>query len=229
MKKPIRSRRASKPFSWNDERELRYEKLNEALDVLVENGTVSHIAVRVGKGDTVLCDAFRGGVDESTLFDMASVTKIVVTTSLALIAFDKGLLSPDDLVARFYPNDKGLTVRHLLTHTIGIGYKNLRQDGNTYANIAEKILEISADIPIGSDVLYSCPGYILLGKILEKVFGKPLQESFDEWVAKPLALSQTSFLPKERCNAVNANLDEACVFGLFCVKKRKPPPFFMLL
>ena len=90
------------------------KKRNEALDVPVENGTVSHIAVRVGKGDTVLCDAFRGGVDESTLFDMASVTKIVVTTSLALIAFDKGLLSPDDLVARFYPNDKGLTVRHII-------------------------------------------------------------------------------------------------------------------
>jgi CubicO group peptidase (beta-lactamase class C family) len=43
-------------------------------------------------------------------------------------------------------------------------------------------LQITCDIPIGSDVLYSCPGFILLGKILEKIFGKPLDVLFDELV-----------------------------------------------
>ena len=57
--------------------------LNKTIDGLISNGSVEHIAVRVGKRDDVICDVFRGGVCETTLFDMASVTKIMVTTSLA--------------------------------------------------------------------------------------------------------------------------------------------------
>lgn len=182
--------------------------LEKTIDEYVEKGILRQVAVRVGRGDEVLYDTFRGGVDDTTLFDMASVTKIMVTTSLALIALDRGLISVNDPVAKFYSTDKPLTVEHLLTHTVGIGYKPLNKTGNTYANIAEKILEIPADIPIGTDVLYSCPGFILLGKILERAFGKPLNECFDEFVAKPLGFESTSFLPKNRKRAVNSNLEE---------------------
>ena len=184
------------------------DSLNRVLDELVEQGLVGHIAVRVGLGDKVIYDAFRGGVDTETLFDMASVTKVIATTTLALIALDKGLLSLDDLVDRFYPNDKQITIKNLLTHTMGIGYRLLTQDGNSQENIAEKILQMPSDVAVGSEVLYSCPGYILLGKIVERAFNKPLNECFEELVAKPLGLSYTSFLPANRQNAVNANLDE---------------------
>ena len=182
--------------------------LNKTIDGLISNGTVEHIAVRVGKRDDVICDVFRGGVCETTLFDMASVTKIMATTSLALIALDKGLLQLNDTVDKFYTTDKSLSVKNLLTHTMGIGYKPLNKEGNTYENIVEKILDIPSDIPIGTDVLYSCPGFILLGKILEKIFGEPLNKCFDELVAKPLGLNNTSFLPMDTSNAVNSNLNE---------------------
>ena len=182
--------------------------LNRKIDELIESGIVAHIAVRVGCGDKVLYDAFRGGVNESTPFDMASVTKIIATTTLAFIALDRGILSLDDEVSKFFATDKKITVKHLLTHTMGIGYKLLTEEGTTYENVAEKILDIPSDIPIGSDVLYSCPGYILLGKILEKLFSKPLNESFDELVAEPLGLSDTSFVPTNGRYAVNANLSD---------------------
>jgi len=182
--------------------------LNEAIDEHISNGTVKNIAVRVGMGDAVLYDAFRGGVCETTLFDMASITKIMATTSLALIAIDRGLLKLNDTVDKFYPTDKSLTIKHLLTHTMGIGHKALNNEGTTMENVAEKILDIPSDIPIGTDVRYSCPGFILLGKILEKVFGKSFNECFQELVAGPLALHNTSFLPENRQNAVNSNLDE---------------------
>ncbi len=182
--------------------------LNKAIDEFIESGTVEHIAVRVGKRDDVICDVFRGDVCETTLFDMASVTKIMATTSLALIALDKGLLQLNDPVAKFYPTDKSLSVKNLLTHTVGIGHKALNKEGNTYENIAEKILDIPSDIPIGTDVLYSCPGFILLGKILEKIFGETLNKCFDKLVAKPLGLNNTSFLPMDTSNAVNSNLNE---------------------
>ena len=182
--------------------------LEKTIDEYVESGILEHIAVRVGKNDDVIYDTYRRGVDELTLFDMASVTKIMVTTSLALIAIDRGLLQLNDKVDKFYPTEKPFTIEHLLTHTIGIGHKSLNKEGNTYENIAEKILDIPSDIPIGSDVRYSCPGFILLGKILEKIYDKPLEKSFDEMVAVPLGFDNTTFLPKERHNIVNSNLDK---------------------
>ncbi len=183
--------------------------LDQTIDSYYKNGIVENIAVRVGIGGRVIYDTFRGNVDENTLFDMASVTKMIATTTLALIAIDRGILSVDDPINKFFPTTKAMTVKNLLTHTMGIGYKVLCTDGNTYENIAEKILEIPSDIPIGSDVRYSCPGFILLGKILEKVFAKPLNRAFDELAAKPLGLASTSFLPQNKQGAVNANVDEA--------------------
>ena len=182
--------------------------LEKTIDEYVESGILEHIAVRVGQGSHVIYDTYRGGVDETTLFDMASVTKIMVTTSLALIALDKGLLQLDDTVDKFYSTDKTLSVKNLLTHTVGIGHKALNKEGNTYENIAEKILNIPLDIPVGADVRYSCPGFILLGKILEKTFGMQLDQCFNELVAKPLGLENTSFLPLNRENTVNSNLDK---------------------
>ena len=181
--------------------------LEHTIDTLVQKGIVENLAIRVGCGERILYDTFRGRVNDRTLFDMASVTKIMATTSLALIALDRGLLQPEETVSRFYPTDKPLTIRNLLTHTIGIGHKSLNQEGNNPDNIAQIIVSIPLDIPIGSDVLYSCPGFILLAKILEKIFGKKLDQAFEELVAGPLGLTDTVFLPKERENIINANLE----------------------
>ena len=52
--------------------------LEKTIDEYVESGILEHIAVRVGKNDDVIYDTYRRGVDELTLFDMASVTKIMV-------------------------------------------------------------------------------------------------------------------------------------------------------
>ena len=182
--------------------------LERIIEEYVQNGLVGNMAVRVGVGGEVLYESFRGSAQAHTLFDMASVTKIMVTTSLALIAIDRGLLSVDGRVSDFYPTEKPLTIRNLLTHTVGIGHKKLNREGFTYENIAQKILAIPSDIEIGSDVRYSCPGFILLGKILEKVFGERLDVCFERMVADPLGLSESSFLPQNRELAVNSNLSE---------------------
>lgn len=189
------------------------QNLKKCIDTLFENKTVANIIVRVGRGDEVLCDVCGSAedrvLDEHTLFDMASVTKIVVTSSLALIAIDGGLLSLDDKVSRFFavPEDKReLTVRHLMSHTMGIGHKSLL--GGDPEKIENYILDIPCDIPVGSDVRYSCPGFILLGRILEKIYGERLDALFEKYVAKPLLMNESGFLPDKAKDIVNSMVAE---------------------
>ncbi len=188
--------------------------LISCIDQLFESREVANLIVKVGIGDRTVCEIKRSSEEraltERTLFDMASVTKVVVTTSLALLAMDKGLLSKEDGVSRFFavPSDKAqLTVGHLLTHTMGIGYKVL-VGGGAYENIQDHILNIPSDVPIGGEVRYSCPGFILLGRILEQVLGGRLDVLFRELVAEPLGMSRSSFHPDLAAHIVNANLDE---------------------
>lgn len=188
--------------------------LNQYLDELLKQGFTHNIAVRVGIKDDILLDVYHSNeqtIDGETLFDMASVTKILATTSLSLMAIDKGLLKTSDKVSRFFsvPDDfKELTVQHLLTHTMGIGHRALNFPQNNYDNISEFILSLEHN-PVGTKVEYSCPAFILLGKILEKIYGKRLDILFKEKVAEPLNMKLSTFLPDKalRSNMVNSNLD----------------------
>jgi len=185
---------------------------NVCLEKYICQGDLQNVAVRVGIRDKVIADIFKSvniKIDEKTLFDMASVTKIMATTMICLIAYDKKLLDIEDKVSKFFdvPEDKKeMTIKHLLTHTMGIGHKSMVKNGNSYNNISHFILNMPSDVPIGSETLYSCPGYILLGKILEKVFGQRLDKMFTELVAKPLGMGYTTFLPSENNKFVNSNL-----------------------
>ena len=186
--------------------------LTESINTILQEGTAKNLIVRVGVGDEILMDVRRTNearvLTEQTLFDMASVTKIVATTSLALIAIDRGLISSDAPVSRFFavPQEKNeLTVRHLMTHTIGIGHKSMLEWKHGYPTIQDYILSIPADIPIGSNVRYSCPGFILLGRILEQVFGDSLDRLTRQYVTSPLRMTSTTFLPDRDLDIVNAN------------------------
>ena len=182
------------------------------VDGFFERQAVANLIVKVGVGDRTVCEIKRTSQDreltERTLFDMASVTKMMVTATLALLAMDMGLISTEDRISRFFevPSDKRhMTVGHLLTHTMGIGHKSLLGGGD-YDNIQHHILSIPSDVPIGQEVRYSCPGFILLGRILEHVLGDGLDGLFRRLVAEPLGMSLSCFHPDPTADIVNANL-----------------------
>lgn len=187
------------------------QHLEALADRLLEEKLVSRLAVRVGMGECILGDCFRCA-DEHTLFDMASVTKLLAPTMLTLMAAEEGSLAYGDPVSRFFrvPEDKAsLTVKNLLTHTVGIGHKPLNKPGYRYETIENDILSIPLDLPVGKNVLYSCPGFILLGRILETVYGKRLDALFRERVAKPLGMNDTSYLPDRTRDIAESNPDRA--------------------
>ena len=188
------------------------ENLKSYINELFLNDLLHNIAIKVGKKDEVLLEYYKSNemdINENTLFDMASVSKMLCTTTLSLIALDKGLISLEDKVTKYFEvPEKGITIKNLLTHTIGIGHKSLNLPHISQQNVAEYILNLPSDIPIGSDVLYSCPAFIVMGKILEKVFGDRLDKVFEEYVTKPLGMDKTCYLPLRQSNMVNANVEE---------------------
>ncbi len=186
--------------------------LESTIAAAFQDKRISHIALRIGRGSETLYSCFHSAgsaIDEHTLFDMASVTKTVVTAPLTLLLIDQGLVQLDDPVNRFFscpPDKAGLTVRMLLTHTMGIGHRSMVAPGNTYDNIADHILSNPCEIPPGSDVLYSCPAYILLGKIIEKVLGARLDRLFDTYLKDTMGMTHSGYLPAPACCFVNSNV-----------------------
>ncbi|MBR2370497.1 MAG: beta-lactamase family protein [Clostridia bacterium] len=189
------------------------DTLKSYVDNLFENKAVENIIIKVGVGDKVLYELKRSVypdfLTDKTLFDMASVTKIVTTTSLALIAMDKGLISPSDRVSKFFDvpqSAEQLTIQHLMTHTMGARSGILLKSDGCYENIQDFILNIPRPFPLGSEVMYSCSHFILLGRIIEKVLNCRLDEALNKYVTGPLGMKSTVFLPDSSGNIVNANM-----------------------
>lgn len=139
-------------------------------------------------------------------FDLASLTKPLVITPLVLLSFRTAGLSLESRVAQVIPELRGKQlgdrrIRHLLTHTSGLPawepiYARARTPG------AEDVVRALAELPIGKvrgEVVYSCPGFILLGLILERLAGTSFDVLFARLVLDPLGLSdEVGFRPNTK-------------------------------
>jgi CubicO group peptidase (beta-lactamase class C family) len=144
-------------------------------------------------------------VTADTIYDAASLTKPVVTSTLVAMQAEAGHIGLDLPVARYIPewNDgpnpdwrKTVTVRNLLTHTSGLpAHKNyfltLHSKRQFIAAICKEPLEYAP----GSKTIYSDLGFILLGEILERATGKTVDQLAQEEIFAPLQMAHTSFNP----------------------------------
>jgi CubicO group peptidase (beta-lactamase class C family) len=148
---------------------------------------------------TYEADAPRVTVD--TLYDLASLTKVVATTTLAMILVDEGRLDLDRPVQELLPGFRGpgkeaVTVRHLLTHSSGLpATAPLYQEIQGWAAYRERIETMDLTYPPGSRSVYSDLGIILLGEILEQIAGRPFETLVRERVLDPLGMRNTLFRP----------------------------------
>ena len=182
--------------------------LEERLRQGREAGCFPSAAAAIGVGKRVLARGFTGEAptpgmtptDEKTRYDMASMSKILGPTMLALLALERGDLRLDNRVGDFFedaPEDKReITIRQLMTHTGGFEPsfrldKMLKDPKDTAACILRTPL---AEKP-GVRPIYSCMGYILLGKILERLLGGTLKELAEKQVFRPLGMTDTGYCP----------------------------------
>lgn len=142
--------------------------------------------------------------DKKTLFDLASLTKVLATTPcwMKVLAEEPELL--DAPITRWFPelpaDKRGITPRHLLAHSSGLHawqpYYLYDKGPGQLSFVLERVFEDSLAYPVGQGSLYSDLGFILLGHILERLLGQRLEDVCRELVYKPLGLSdELMFLP----------------------------------
>lgn len=134
---------------------------------------------------------------DDTVFDLASLTKVVGTTTALMALTARGELDPADPLARFldWPNTE-LTLTHLLTHTAGLQpWQPLYQQVATLADAVDLIRLLPLAGPLGSARRYSDLGLILLGAVVEKVTASALADAVAELVTEPLGMTATGFRP----------------------------------
>lgn len=141
-----------------------------------------------------------------TLFDLASVTKVMATTQSIMILVDRGLISVDDYVKDYLPgfekNGKGeITIAQLLTHSSGLHqweptflYCNNKEEQLEYLNNLELVESFKTD---GSEPKYSDFSFMALGFIVESVSGQDMDVFAKENIYGPLGMTSTTYNPLE--------------------------------
>ncbi len=175
-------------------------------------GAVVHVARR-GKlvwsrayGDRALEPA-REPMTTETLFDLASLTKVVATATSVMVLVDQGLVRLGDPVARYIPEfaangKRAITVEQLLIHRSGLIADNELQDYEQGpAKAIENLWRLAPIAAVGSRFIYSDVNYLVLGELVRRVSGKPLDQFAAESIFAPLGMSSTGFNPLQRFGA----------------------------
>lgn len=136
-----------------------------------------------------------------TVFDLASLTKIVATLPAVLKLMDDGKIRLDDPVTLFLPKfsqagKEDVKVRHLLTHTTGLPqHRSYHLDNLNKSEILEQIYQEELAEAPGNSVSYSDLGFIILHRLVEIVADKPFDQFLDEAILSRLEMDETGFNP----------------------------------
>jgi len=142
-----------------------------------------------------------------TVFDLASLTKVIASLPASLKLLDDGIIRLDDPVQHFLPEfsqngKEDIMIKHLLSHTSGLTAE--RPFHAKKLSVSEIMSEIYADkseAPVGGKVIYSDLGLITLYKVIEVASGVEFSKFLEEEFYKPLEMTETTFnpeFPKER-------------------------------
>ena len=196
-------------------------RVDRIIDAAIRDGATPGAVLAVGRGDRVVRLRGYGTLDwassatlatlpagaaatDSSLYDLASLTKVVATTTGVMQLIDRGDLSLDTRIGEHLPEwsqgwKRDVTVRHLLTHQGGLPpfrpyWRTLRGE----AAYRDAIAALEPDYEPGEDgqrTVYSDIGFMTLGFLIEEITGQPLDYYLNESVFRPLGMTETWFEP----------------------------------
>lgn len=178
------------------------------MDLAISNNLIAGGVVLIGNHAGILSSTARGRLsarpdapllDQQSIFDLASLTKVIATTPAVMKLLDEGRISLQDPLARWFPEFKGsahenVTILNLLTHTSGLTDFEM----STEQTMKTAILRAAAErnqLQPGNSFKYADINFILLGELVHRVSGKTLDVYCREELFAPLLTPETMFLP----------------------------------
>jgi serine-type D-Ala-D-Ala carboxypeptidase len=200
-----------------DKKAALISEIDRILNGEVAESKIPGAVIQIKKGDSVIYKqaygyaqkfnyehqplANPGKMTTGTMFDLASLTKVVGTTTSIMLLVDKGQINVDDPVGKYIkaftaPDKASITIRNLLTHTAGLYewyplyYRAANQQG------AFKLIgELPLAFPVGAQRKYSDLGFTILGEIVQVVSGLRLDKFEEQNVFMPLRMFNTLYNP----------------------------------
>lgn len=176
------------------------------LQQAISRGLISGAVVVVGDHRGILYEravgvaGFRADAPPLTtaaIFDVASLTKVFATTPAIVKLLDEGKLSLLDPISRWFPEFEGsdITILNLLTHTSGLHDIGLNRVAPMQSAIERAAAQIGR-VAVGSRFLYADINFILLGELVQRVSGQPLDRYARQMFYEPLGMRTAGFLPR---------------------------------
>ena len=188
---------------------LDFSAVRELLETELEKGSFPGAALSVVSKNEVLYRTHLGSAQlqpeqrkmkSDTIFGLASLTKVIVTTSSIMKLVEMGRINIYDYIKEYFPElpaDKDeITIFHLLTHSSGYqAIVKLWDQGMNYQQKIKYLLDLPLENEVGELVNYSDPNFILLGELVQRVSGMSLQEFSQQYFFSPLGMDNTSYKP----------------------------------
>jgi uncharacterized protein YbbC (DUF1343 family)/CubicO group peptidase (beta-lactamase class C family) len=188
---------------------IREDKIPGAVLLVGHNGQVVY---RKAYGERSVLPVHEA-MTVDTIFDVASLTKIVASTSAMMKLYDEGRFQPDDLVTRYLPEFQGghssITIRDLMTH-----YSGLRPDldlepaWSGYETGIHRALTDKPANPPETKFVYSDINFELVGEIIHRLSGLPENEYVRRILFTPLGMTDTGYLPDPKLRSRIAPTEE---------------------
>ncbi|MGL4695329.1 serine hydrolase domain-containing protein [Enterococcus larvae] len=196
-----------------------YEKTKQLIDVYLKENvfpgvSFSFLKNGVGEAETKgLAQIFpeKEQLTNQLLFDVASLTKVICTTTVVLQLMEEGLVQLDNPIKEYYPvfGDPTITIRHLLTHTGDINTYIENRDSLSQEELITAYNQVRSGEQLGKVSKYTDTGTILLGLMLEEILQKPAVAIFQERVLIPLQMTSSCFLPDDPSKTVPTEVHPA--------------------
>jgi CubicO group peptidase (beta-lactamase class C family) len=205
----------------------------EIIAAAVAGGHIPGVVAAAGRGPATLATWVAGQADSTpgrsramtagTVFDLASLTKVVATTTATLALASRGQLALTDPVTRYLPTFAAgqagpVTLWHLLTHTAGLpDTRTFYEWCGTREELLQDLAATPLSAPPGTQVTYSDLGFMALGEIVATVAGQPLDHAVRRLVTEPLGMTGTGYHlagPPDRFAATERRADGTSWTGI---------------
>lgn len=195
--------------------------VNALIERAMARNMVAGAVALIGNQEGILYSTARGRlhagpdaplINEHTIFDVASLTKVIATAPSVMKLVEEGRLNLTDSISRWFPEFIGsrredITILQLLTHTSGLDDNNLSVDQPMKMAINRAVNQKYWQVP-GTNFQYADINFILLGELVHRITGKTLDVYSRENLFEPLQAQETMFLPPKQLTGFIAPTDE---------------------